>query len=331
MIALSKSESELTGLRILRGIEYFETLDVAEFRKALLHHHADWCKVRVNAADHSLFNKLDSLGLPYFISSVIFKNEIIIGKEHAAAEIPPDISIELYDDSQQKELTSLIKAVAKEPVGVYYNNEMIDRFLSEELEDKINTAYILSFSHNTDAAKYAWLLRVNKEPAGYFMGFARGKTFEGALYGIHPSFRGMGLARVVYQMMLKICAENGFEKFENGVHTLNYRSLSPTVREGVVPKAMYFYVTVYPFISFAERNCKAVIKTPAEKIMNALCQTFENSVIDLSWRFFATNALNQNIQITISDPIRMKQSSVQILFATNQKQEICGHGIIRLP
>ncbi|GIV35092.1 MAG: hypothetical protein KatS3mg031_2627 [Chitinophagales bacterium] len=327
MLALSDSESALSGLRVFRIGFYLDGVEPVQLRNDLIQHRADWCKLRAEASREDLWHQLNTTGFPWYVHSVVYRCQ------HDLHNVTPlrlaaGMIVEPYRPALLPELEPLLEAIHRQSSGTYYSNETEKFFFNEHVREHIRKAYIRSFYHPPDVhGRSIWMLRVDGQPAGYFAAEVKGSTFEGALFGVHPDFRRQGLARVIYQAALHTGLQLGMKSFETAIHIQHQRSLLPALREGLQLRKPYFYISLYPLLSYSRTHKAAEMVAENNSLYETIIGRASAAVRTFSMHRFADDL--QGNKVIISRPIGCA-TKAQVVIVENADGQLTGHGLITL-
>ncbi|MBN4062029.1 MAG: hypothetical protein COA57_08225 [Flavobacteriales bacterium] len=270
-MTISQSESNIYGARFARA-ELPNDFREEQFLEELIENQADICRVKINASASDVFLKLDKLGMPYQLYNINYTNKALINDSMKSESWSSDYQYELFDGSQGEMMKELVCKAIEKKSWVNYPSAFSKGIITPEKELEATAEFACSFSFTENASARAWLLKYRGNYIGFFMGYEREGFFEGILYGIIPEYAGKGHSKIIYQIMLHICAKNDWKYFVNDVGILNIPSQRSATGQGLVPQEIYFHFEIYSFLSKTE-------KEPIEGTIK-LEDTFESSIID---------------------------------------------------
>ena len=257
----STSESDVYGVKFARA-EISFTDELQKLRDKLINKRIDICRVKCNASYNDVVEKMELMGLPYQLYNINYYNEVTIDDALLSElEWDSDYEYELYSSEKYESLRSLIKTVIEKKTWVNYNSYIANEILTKEDEVKATQEFICSFDSQINPGRKAWFLKYRNKYIGFFSAIEKDDSFHGILYGIMPEFMGYGHSKIIYKMMLKICAENNYRKFSNEIGVLNLPSQKSAASQFMVPEKVNLHFEIYPFLSnTTEQRKRSVIK-----------------------------------------------------------------------
>ncbi|MDB5281633.1 MAG: hypothetical protein JWO06_708, partial [Bacteroidota bacterium] len=106
-IHFSKDESGIFGLNFGRGTIANHNWTVRELQNEIISNRYDMVRVKIKSDDSAVFEKINQLGFPYFVYSIILRNQIeITGAEYFDEA---EIGFELFDGLKHENLQLLVR------------------------------------------------------------------------------------------------------------------------------------------------------------------------------------------------------------------------------
>jgi hypothetical protein len=264
MITFSANESNVLGVSIGRG-SLTESWQVNDLAQEILQGGYDFIRLKMPSSDEEVFQKLEQLGMPYRLHSILVRNTIEIKPEHVL-KAPQQIQFELYDGTYPDELMQLVRASYGERTSVNYHNPYFRCWVSYEAEMAAAAAYATEFVFADNAKMPNWVIKKEGHNIGFVLGVISEGNLEGMMYSILPAFRGYNYAAAVMAFLKSWCWQNGVKTFSNNVPLQNLPSLKNIVSQAILPVDSLLNVTVssmllvsfedaiaYPVEGFASR------------------------------------------------------------------------------
>lgn len=247
-LKISEQESQVYGIAFARGYIQSKDWQPNDLLADILEGEIDVARLKVPSTDDQLFTKLDSLGIPYSIYSLIVRNTIEITLEDIF-EGDPELAFELYTAQQAPILQQVVRECIINRTATNYEDVDLAGIITQEKELEASDQYVQLYDNSSNPSRIGWLIKKGEEYIGYVFGTFRGEEFEGDFYGIIPAHRGTGrYARMVQQFLKDMCRRRGVRYFLNDVVQQNFSSLRSIIKESLVPIGSYFNIYLKPFL-----------------------------------------------------------------------------------
>lgn len=249
-LLLSGGESEKLGLRIARS-ERCNNLQSDELIKEIVSLELDVARVKIDAFQQNIFDQMQSLGFPYFINSILYRNKIDYN-EKANQSLPDGFRYETFDGSKKEIFINLVEDVYYNGGGVNYSNKLYQTLINPQKEKDAVRSYFLDFDSSKQSSKVAWMLKKDNDYVGFVCGEFTGDEFEGLWYGMLPKFRKKGISHLLITIIHNECLARGTKYFFNDVQFQNIPSQINVMKQGVMPNESYLNFTLMPLLSLAK-------------------------------------------------------------------------------
>lgn len=248
MMTFSEKESDVLGVRIARGVLPIDWQPEVLLQETFDGQY-DFLRLKLPSNDEQVFEKLEMLGMPYSLHSILVRNSIAITAEHAEPHRPLRVDFELYDGSNEEGLKQLVKDSWGNRTAVNYHNPNFRNWVSYEQEMEGSAAYSAEFNYTINPDMPNWIVRLQGKAIGFVLGKVSAEGFEGIMYSILPAYRGRNYAEDIMLFLKKWCYQEGIHRFYNDVVFQNMASLKSIVNEAIVPVETYLNLTLSPLLS----------------------------------------------------------------------------------
>lgn len=261
MITFSEKESGVLGVRIARGVLSTDW-QPKDLLKAAFEGGYDFLRLKIPSEGEQVFEKLEKLGMPYSLHSILVRNSVAITEQHAEPYRPLRVSFKLYNGTNETELRQLVKDSWGNRTAVNYHNPNFRNWVSYEQEMEGSAAYSTEFNHTLNPDMPNWIVSLDHKPIGFVLGKVSHEGFEGIMYSLLPAFRGHNYAEDIMLFLKKWCYEQGIHRFYNDVVFQNIASLKSIVTESIVPIETYLNVTISPLLTANKSHAPLVENAP---------------------------------------------------------------------
>jgi hypothetical protein len=255
-LSVSENESESTGLKVGRSQHLHDFNHQLALQK-IVAGGFDIVKAKVNALQSTIFDELNALGFPYFVNSILYRNEVHY-KNEAPPAIPTGFSYEVFSPVNQEAFLRLIDAIFNRPTGINYANRLYHTLINHNREIEAVRKYYMGFDATLQSSKIAWLLKRNDNYIGFVCGEFSNNAFEGLWYGIHPDYREQGLSNILINIIHRECHARGVKHFFNDVQYQNIPSQLNVMKQSAIPCESYLNVFIMPLLSMSKSKGRIV-------------------------------------------------------------------------
>ena len=281
-IYFSENESKQLNLRVGRArIE--SALNVDMLRSQIMELNLDLVKMKVNALQQNIFQQLDQMGFPYFVNSILYRNQI--DYTNTTPEILPDgYSYELYTETNRQDFQNMLAEIFDNTTGINYSIPLYRMLVNPDTEKKMAINYYLEFDHSQNSGKAVWLLKEGNEFIGFVCGQFLPNGFEGIWYGVLPKYRTRGLSSLLITIIHIECRKRNVNQFFNDVQYQNIFSQLNVMRNGAVPVGTYLNVFILPAISLVTKKGTLLNNTEALTVKEIIKETFGQHTEGSNWQ-----------------------------------------------
>jgi len=244
-IKISEAESRLMGICFARGRANAQW-QPDEITTQIAMQNIDLLRIKFDANDPLLFQKLQQTQIPYSIHSIILRNRVVV---NSPQQLPPDMVFEIYDGSQTLLLQQLFTESLQNPTHTSFTDLDLQQFFNEQNTLAAATDYVLQFNHTQHPNNFGWIMKKDSQAIGFVMGTVHHNFFEGTFYGIAKAHRGSGVyPNLIHKFIINYCLQQGLQYFENDVPFQNFLSLRALFDENVLPFEAYLNIHLKPFV-----------------------------------------------------------------------------------
>ncbi len=228
----SEVDSRRFGLTVHRG-----TIDAIDER-ALLQHleqaQVDVAIVRIPAENAAELNRLDRVGLPYFIADTLVYYSVSLEKIEFKALRNQDVEFVECTTPLIHELDRLVEEIFPTYKNHYSTNPLFAADMLAGYQE-----WARSYADGSSPERRAWLVRRNGEFVAFATCAFRGDTSEGILYGVSERAAGIGIYGDLIRFTQKVSRKLGAKHMEVSTQSHNYAVQKVWGREGFVPVRSY--------------------------------------------------------------------------------------------
>lgn len=250
---LSLNESKVFSHKVGRSEINIDNLDSLVFKKDMLTNEFDICRFKLFGGKKNIFEKLKSIGVPFEIYTINYYNFLPLDKK-LKVNIPNEFSTrEVLDTKTDSEFLSILNEVLSINDWLEYESLLSKNILTARLRKKLALDYYSSFCPKYKEKTYTGILNKDGKGIGIFMGEFINETFHGAIFGLVKTYRSKGYAQYFYEFMSRECKNRGVKFFVDEVNIFNLPSQKSANNQNLVPKDVYFNVTLFPFFNFKDK------------------------------------------------------------------------------
>lgn len=310
MITFSAKESEVLGVRIARGV-LGRKWQPTQLKQDALAGRYDFLRLKLPSNDEQVFAKLDALGMPYCLHSILVRNSVDITAAHAHPYRDLRVTFELFDGSNEAAMKQLVKDSWGERTAVNYHNPNFRHWVSYGQEMDGSAAYACEFNYTHNPTMPNWMVKLQGKPIGFVLGKVSEEGFEGIMYSIVPEFRGHNYAEDIMLFLKKWCFEQGIARFYNDVVFQNMPSLKSIVTESIVPVETYLNVTISSLLS-ASKGPTLELDLP-----NGI-NNLQQWVATHAHRWASTELILQSMIASVSSGLLQKATKMLVSIPVNE-------------
>lgn len=284
----SIEESDIFGLHFGRAPRIISTV-TDSILEDIFQQQFDVIKFKMRVSQSDCLSKIQGFGVPFNLFSVLLRHEKKVSLDDGSYHLPEGISYERYNGTQREVFSKIIRDGHNAPTGLTFDHPLFDALLPKQKQIDAAVNYFLSYGFvERNSNRFAWLLKVNDTYAGAFMGLLSDNLFEGTWYTVLPEFRGVGLGKVIYKVLNRICFENGWKGFGYEVQIQNVSSLKSTFSLGSwMPSEPLFHMCLTPLLSLAgQSNDERIISADYLKGLRANIRKISTLFPDLQPKGF---------------------------------------------
>jgi predicted acetyltransferase len=263
MIGASLHESSILKVSIGRGT-LAEGWDWMALRKEVLDGRYDFVRLKMPSADEELFEKLEQLGMPYCILSILVRNSITITAQHELPAIGQRLQFNLFDGSNEAEVKELVKKSYGNRTSVFYHNPYYRNWVSYEDEMEAAAMYAVTFVYAKNPRTPHWLVKKDNQIIGFVLGIVDNNTLEGIMYSVLPEYRGHNYAADIMAYLKSWCWLNNIGCFANHVPLQNLPSLRNIVAQAILPVDSFINITLSCMLSATNQPAQVFTISPPE-------------------------------------------------------------------
>ena len=158
ILSLSENETEVYGLKFARAKGRLEDIDDDDLLREILRGKFDVSKLKISSTIESIFPRLDAMGIPYSIYSIIVRNCKEIGDEDRSFDAG-DFSFEQYDGTRSRTFIELVKGCVVHRTATNYRDRDLSLLMPLEKELDALEQYNLAFNNDVNKDLIAWIVR----------------------------------------------------------------------------------------------------------------------------------------------------------------------------
>lgn len=329
MIGASTQESNILKVSIGRGT-LAEGWDLMDLRKEVLDGGYDFVRLKIPSADEELFEKLDQLGMPYCIHSILVRNSVAITAEHQLPSTGQRLLFDLYDGNNEDEVKELVKKSYGNRTSVFYHNPYYRHWVSYEDEIEAAAIYAVTFVHAKNPKTPHWLVKKDNQAIGFVLGIVDNNTLEGIMYSVLPEYRGHNYAADIMAYLKSWCWLNHVGCFSNHVPLQNLPSLRNIVAQAILPVDSFINITLSSMLSATRQTAQVCTILPPEShqklhqwILELAAQWHQDGFVLSSIRLaVAKENLPFVTQVKITLPFAASATKLYLLTLLNGEKQL---------
>lgn len=249
----SQLESSIFNFKVGRQELHADDFSVAELEKSILKGQFDVCRIKLFGGKKDLLENLNKLGYPYEIYTINYYNTLNI-KDKPRLKRDDMFSIrEVSCSKEDLEFLEILEEVLAQNEWIEYKSTLSNNVMPVAQRQELAKAYYSTFCRDERPNTYTGVLNKEGKGIGIFMGEFKNDSFHGAIFGLRAAFRSKGYAKYFYDFMCEICQAKGIQYFVDEVNIFNLPSQQSALSQNLVPKKVYFNISIFPFYHFKDK------------------------------------------------------------------------------
>jgi acyl dehydratase/ribosomal protein S18 acetylase RimI-like enzyme len=248
-IIYSESESKRFNMKVYRGI--VEDVNVKLLKKIILQNEIDILIFSIKSEKNEQIPALDRLGFPYLQADTLVYYYLDLEKYQIKELRNKDLEFQILTKKNDQVLDSLVDEI----FSGYTNHYNSNPYLSKQSINESYKEWVRGFLSN-EGGKTCYLVKKDGVNAGFATVTAQDGVGEGVLYGVLPSFSGMGIYSDIIRFTQKELKNQGCKEMKVSTQVQNYAVQKVWGKEGFWLKESFATIHINSLLSYSELPSK---------------------------------------------------------------------------
>jgi len=260
-LSYSTSESNRFNMNIYRGI--LDEIDIRNIKKEILGKEIDILIFRIKSEKVNQVSRLNKLGFPFIQTDTLVYYQMNLENYQIKEYRNQDLEFEVLTTKELSTLNSLVEEIFVGYTNHYDSNPYLDK---KDITDGYKE-WVSSFL-DTDEDKTCYLVKKSGVNAGFATVTNKDGVGEGILYGVVPSFSGMGIYSDIIRFTQNELKAKGCKEMKVSTQIQNYAVQKVWGKEGFYLKESFATIHVNSLLSYSKLPRKSFnLKVTEEDIM----------------------------------------------------------------
>ena len=244
-LSYSASESNRFNMNIYRGI--LDEIDIRNIKKEILGKEIDILIFRIKSEKVNQVSRLNKLGFPFIQTDTLVYYQMNLENYQIKEYRNQDLEFEVLTTKELSTLNSLVEEIFVGYTNHYDSNPYLDK---KDITDGYKE-WVSSFL-DTDEDKTCYLVKKSGVNAGFATVTNKDGVGEGILYGVVPSFSGMGIYSDIIRFTQNELKAKGCKEMKVSTQIQNYAVQKVWGKEGFYLKESFATIHVNSLLSYSK-------------------------------------------------------------------------------
>jgi hypothetical protein len=264
----SELESEIHNLRVGRSI-LVDNLNVDQLIDEIFELNLDVCKLKIKLSESDIFEKIESIGFPSDILSILIRKTISV--EDYDISTKPLLDVKIYNGRNVDDIDLHLNDIVSNQTALRFEGSLYSSLFKSDDTQKFIVELFKSYNQINDKNKFCLVAYHNNELIG--MGIIKVENEEGfgIEVGIVPKHRGNFYFKEVMNVLMhtikhsdKTSVLNKCKTFSLFTILQNPRSFNTYLKLGYKITDSVLNINIFSMLNLGKANSKRLMSTESD-------------------------------------------------------------------